>query len=160
MDFTGVFSKDFQAPFWIVRKTAAKHASDVNMELAEAAVNNMDVVEWKGPNRPAQAVPEASKQKALAEASAKAPAKALASAKAAAVPPGVRHEAMAWMCTVPVLMNKRTLEAGTELSVLAPPRKVAKPAAPSKPKPVDLRKVVGGPKARARPTRAGGRGAA
>ena len=32
-------SKDFQAPFWIVRKTAATHASDVNMELAEAAVN-------------------------------------------------------------------------------------------------------------------------
>ena len=149
-------SKDFQAPFWIVRKTEAKHASDVNMELADAAVNNMAVVEWQGPNRLAQAVLEASKQAALAEASAKASA----SPKPAAAPPGVHHEAMAWTCTLPLLMNKRTLEAGTELSVRAPPNKVAKPAAPSKPKPVDLRKVVGGPKARARPTRAGGRGAA
>ena len=37
------------------------------MELADAAVNNMAVVEWKGPNRPAQAVPENRTQAVLAE---------------------------------------------------------------------------------------------
>ena len=48
---------------------------------------------------------------------------------------------MALTCVLPVLVNKRALEAGTELCVTRPP-KAAKVAPKQPPKAIDLRKEI------------------